>query len=202
MDTPKWNRSRIAAQAPNARVPKGAGRALSPPRQWTTEEGWLAGLGPSVRLAASAPYREGDFRHMGAGPTFRGWTVEREAAMAEKRKGGAGQRKRVVVRRRATEGDAGRLAVRRETAAYRSAAMEEHSAQVRERIEAALAEGRRMRQDIELRIEQRLSEEDQGTAGQLLSRLRAESRLHEVKPPVPEARERTGDKGRPKGSSR
>lgn len=123
--------------------------------------------------------------------------------MADKRKGGEESQKRTVVRRRRTPGGpVGRIAVRRETAAYRTAAMDEHAAQVRDNIEAALAQGRRIRQDIELRIEQRLKEakhEDLGTAGQLISRPRAESSTHAVKPSGLEARGRSEDKGRPKG---
>lgn len=114
--------------------------------------------------------------------------------MADKRKGGAGKQKRTVVRRRRTAGStAGRIAVRRDTAPYRSVAMDEHSVQVREQINAALAEARKMREDIEQRIEERLKEEDQGTVGQVISRLTAESRLHAVKAPSP-------DKGRSKSS--
>lgn len=114
--------------------------------------------------------------------------------MADKRKGGAGKQKRTVVRRRRTAGStAGRIAVRRDTAAYRSVAMDEHSVQVREQINAALAEARKMREDIEQRIEERLKEDDQETAGQVMSRLRTEAGLHMVKP-------MGHDKGRAKSS--
>jgi hypothetical protein len=127
--------------------------------------------------------------------------VKQEAAMADKRKGGTGKQKRTVVRRRRTAGGtAGRIAVRRDTAAYRSAAMGEHSVQVRERINAALAKGRRMREEIEQRIDERLKEDDRGTPGQVISRLTAESRLHAVKPPGLDARGKGGDTGRPKSS--
>lgn len=121
--------------------------------------------------------------------------------MADKRKGGAGKQKRTVVRRGGTAGGtAGRIAVRRDTAAYRTAAMDEHSVAVREQINAALAEARRMREDIEQRIDERLKEDDQGTPGQLMSRLTAESRLHMVRPPGLEARGKSDTTGRAKGS--
>ncbi len=121
--------------------------------------------------------------------------------MADKRKGGAGKQKRTVVRRRRTAAStAGRIAVRRDTAEYRSAAMDAHSVQVREQINAALAEGRRMREEIEQRIEERLKEDDAGTPGQVISRLTAEARLHMVMPPGLDARGRSEDKGRSKGS--
>lgn len=54
-------------------------------------------------------------------------------------------------------GRAGRLTVRRDTAAYRAAAQEQAS-RVRESIEAALAEGRRTREEIEARIESQWKE--------------------------------------------
>ena len=75
--------------------------------------------------------------------------------MADKRKDGTGKSKRTVVRRRRTTagGTAGRIALRPNTAAYRSTAADEHAVQVREQIEAALAEARRTRADIEKRIE-------------------------------------------------
>ncbi|MCY1073099.1 hypothetical protein [Archangium lansingense] len=120
--------------------------------------------------------------------------------MADKRKGGAGKQKRTVVRRRTVRGSAGRIAVRRDTAAYRTAAMDEHSIQVRDQIQAALAEAQRLREDIEQRIELRLKEEDQGTPGQVISRLTAEARLHTVKPLGLEARGRSEDTGRTKSS--
>lgn len=121
--------------------------------------------------------------------------------MADKRKGGAGKQKRTVVRRRtAAGGTAGRIAVRRDTAAYRTAAMDEHSVQVREQINAALAEARKMREDIEQRIDERLKEDDQGTPGQVMSRLTAESRLHMVRPPGLEARGKVESTGRSKSS--
>jgi hypothetical protein len=127
--------------------------------------------------------------------------VKQEAAMADKGKGGTGKQKRTVVRRRRTTGGtAGRIAVRRDTAAYRSVAMDEHSVQVREQINAALAEARKMREDIEQRIDERLKEEDQGTVGQVISRLTAESRLHMVRPPGLEARGKGDTTGRSKSS--
>jgi hypothetical protein len=54
--------------------------------------------------------------------------------------------------RRTAGGKAGRLTVRRDTAPYRAAAQETAS-QVRESIEAAVAAGRRTREEIEARIE-------------------------------------------------
>ncbi|KFA91619.1 hypothetical protein Q664_20755 [Archangium violaceum Cb vi76] len=127
--------------------------------------------------------------------------MEQEAVMADKRKGGAGKQKRTVVRRRRTvENTAGRIAVRRDTAPYRSAAMDEHSIQVREQINAALAEARRIREDIEQRIEERLKEDDQGTPGQVISRLRTEAGMHMVKPLGLDARGKVEDKGRAKSS--
>ncbi|WP_224240405.1 hypothetical protein [Hyalangium gracile] len=46
----------------------------------------------------------------------------------------------------------GRIQVRRDTAAYRAAAQEQ-AARVREEIDTALADGRRIREEIEARIE-------------------------------------------------
>ena len=124
--------------------------------------------------------------------------------MADKRKEGPGQPGRkptVVSRRRTTGGNAGRIAVRRDTAAYRRAAMDEHSVQVRDRIEAALAEGRRMREDIEQRIDQRLrEEEEQGKAGKVITKLTAKAPLLAVKPPGAEVPEKGEDKGQPRSS--
>jgi hypothetical protein len=102
--------------------------------------------------------------------------------MADKRKAGTG--KRPTVRRpKRTGGTAGRIAVRRDTAAYRRAAMDEHSVQVRDHIDAALAEGRRMREEIEQRIDQLLQEEDPGNANaSIITRLTAAARLHPMKP--------------------
>jgi hypothetical protein len=114
--------------------------------------------------------------------------------MADKRKGGKEpQRRRAggatgVVRRR-RGGEAGRIAVRRDTAAYRRTAIEEHTAQVNERIEAALAEGRRIRQDIEERIDERLKAE-RGKAAQVVTEVTARSRLRSVAPlPLEASRE-------------
>ena len=123
--------------------------------------------------------------------------------MADKPKGGVGKQKRTVVRRRRTTGGtAGRIAVRRDTAAYRTAAMDEHSVQVREQINAALAKARKMREDIEQRIDERLKEDDQekGTVGQVMSRMTAESRLHMVRPPGLDARGKGESEGRSKSS--
>jgi ribosomal protein L7/L12 len=104
--------------------------------------------------------------------------------MADKRKAGTGKAKRTVTRgRRTAAGTAGRIAVRRDTAPYRSAAMEEHKTQVREQIEAALAEARRMREDIEQRIDERLKEEDAGSVDQILTQLTATARLRALHPP-------------------
>ncbi|WP_257459345.1 hypothetical protein [Archangium lipolyticum] len=104
--------------------------------------------------------------------------------MADKRKTGTGKRTVVRRRRAAKGGTAGRLAVRRDTAPYRRAASEEFVGEVRERIDAALAEGRRMREDIEKRIDQRLAEEE-NEASTLLSQLTARARLRALKPPEP-----------------
>jgi hypothetical protein len=112
--------------------------------------------------------------------------VEQEAAMADKRKAGTGKSKRTVVRRRTTGGTAGRIAVRRDTAAYRTTTTDEHALQVRERIEAALAEARRTREDIEQRIEERLKEDDGGSVDKILTQLTATARLRALKPPSPE----------------
>lgn len=102
--------------------------------------------------------------------------------MADKRKEGS-QKRTVVRRRRTTAGAAGRIAVRRNTAPYRSAATDEHSVQVRDQIEAALAEGRRLREDIEQRIDRRLEEEDvAGKAAKIITQLTAGARLRTVKP--------------------
>jgi hypothetical protein len=103
--------------------------------------------------------------------------------MADKRKEGTGKAKRTVVRRRrTTAGAAGRIAVRRNTAPYRSAAADEHAVQVRDQIEAALAEGRRLREDIEQRIDRSLEEEDvAGKAAKIITQLTASARLRAVK---------------------
>ncbi|WNG32537.1 hypothetical protein F0U61_02135 [Archangium violaceum] len=121
--------------------------------------------------------------------------------MADKRKEGTGKAKRTVVRRRRTTGGAaGRIAVRRDTAPYRSAAADEHSVQVREHIEAALVEARRMREDIEQRIDRRLQEEDTATPGQVITRLTATAGLRTVRPLNSELRARGEDRSRPKTS--
>ena len=121
--------------------------------------------------------------------------------MVDKRKEGKGQPEsdRPVVRRQRRAGTAGRIAVRRDTAAYRRAAMDEHSMQVRERIEAALAEARRVREDIEARIDRHLREEE-GKAGKIITKLTAKARLRAVKSPGAEARGKGEDTGRPKSS--
>jgi hypothetical protein len=105
--------------------------------------------------------------------------------MADKRKTETGKAKRTVVRRRRTTGGtaAGRIAVRRDVAPYRSAAMEEHSSQVREHINAALAEARRIREDIEHRIDERLKEEDGNSVDKILTQLTATARLRALHPP-------------------
>lgn len=115
--------------------------------------------------------------------------------MADKRKEGTGKARRTVVRRRRTAGGAaGRIAVRRETAPYRTAAADEHAVQVRDQIEAALAEARRLREDIEQRIDRRLEEEDvAGKAAKIITQLTASARLRAVKP-------LEGDTGRSKSS--
>jgi hypothetical protein len=106
--------------------------------------------------------------------------------MADKRKAGTGKVKRPVARgRRTAAGTAGRISVRRDTAPYRSAAMEEHTTQVRELIEAALANGRRLREDIEQRIDERLKDEDGGSVDKILTQLTATARLRALHPPSP-----------------
>lgn len=55
-------------------------------------------------------------------------------------------------RKAAASRDTGRIQVRRDTAEYRAAAADQ-SAQIRDVIDAALAEGRRTREEIEARIE-------------------------------------------------
>jgi hypothetical protein len=120
--------------------------------------------------------------------------------MADKHKSGSGQGKRPTVKRpkRAAGRATGRIAVRRDTAAYRRAAMDEHSVAVRDQINAALAEGRRMREEIEQRIDQLLQEEDPGNANtSIITRLTAAARLHPVKPlNVESARGKVGAKQR------
>jgi IS5 family transposase len=64
---------------------------------------------------------------------------------------------------RAKAGRAGRLTVRRNTAPYRAAAKEQ-ATRVREAIEAALAEGRKTREEIEARIEKQWHNRDDGSA--------------------------------------
>ncbi|QRK10704.1 hypothetical protein JQX13_11860 [Archangium violaceum] len=121
--------------------------------------------------------------------------------MADKQKEGTGKAKRTVVRRRRTTGGAaGRIAVRRDAAPYRSAAADEHSVQVREHIEAALVEARRMREDIEQRIDRRLQEEDTATPGQVITRLSATTGPRTVRPLSSELRARSEDRSRPKTS--
>jgi hypothetical protein len=121
--------------------------------------------------------------------------------MADKRKAGTGKAKRPVARgRRTAAGTAGRIAVRRDTAPYRSAAMEEHTTQVREQIEAALAEARRMREDIEQRIDERLKEEDGGSVDQILTQLTATARLRALHPPSVNARGKGGQSKRARSS--
>jgi hypothetical protein len=159
----------------------GVGREAG--RRLRTGGGWADCL-PGFRCLGL----EGDFQRVGARPTFGGErNVKREAAMVDKRNAGTGKSKGTVVRRRRTTGGtAGRIAVRRNTAAYRSAAADEHAGQVRDWIEAALAEGRRMRENIEKRIEEGLKEDDGSSVDKILTRLTATARLRALKPPNPE----------------
>jgi hypothetical protein len=78
--------------------------------------------------------------------------------------------------RRPAGGAAGRIAVRREAAPYRRAAVEEHSQQVRQRIEAALANGRRLREDIEGRIDEQLAREEGGEVAKIVTEVTARAR--------------------------
>jgi len=55
-------------------------------------------------------------------------------------------------RKTAAKRDTGRIQVRRDTAEYRAAAADQ-SARIRGEIDAALADGRRTREEIEARIE-------------------------------------------------
>jgi len=128
--------------------------------------------------------------------------VQQEAVMADKGKEGTGKsgRKRTVVRRRRTTGGtAGRLAVRRDTAAYRRAAPDEHAVQVRDQIEAALAEARRVREDITERIDRRLKE-DEDDASKLLTQLTSRARLRALHPPAPHEHGKGGKTSRSKPS--
>lgn len=123
--------------------------------------------------------------------------------MADKRKDGTGKSKRTVVRRRrTTAGTAGRIALRRDTAAYRSTAADEHAVQVREQIEAALAEARRTREDIEKRIEDGLKEDDGTSVDKILTKLTATARLRALKPPSPEEHHARGGNAKKSRSSR
>lgn len=119
--------------------------------------------------------------------------------MADKRKEGTQKPKRTVVRRRRTTGGAaGRIAVRRDTAPYRSAGADEHAVHVRDQISAALAEGRRLREDIEQRIDRRLQEEDvAGKAAKIITQLTAKERLRAV---TPLGSDKGADANRPKSS--
>lgn len=60
-------------------------------------------------------------------------------------------------------GRAGRLTVRRNAAAPYRAAPQEQATRVREAIEAALAEGRKTREEIEARIEKQWHNREPGT---------------------------------------
>ena len=121
--------------------------------------------------------------------------------MADKRKAGTGKAKRTVTRgRRTAVGTAGRIAVRRDTAPYRSAAMEEHTTQVREQIEAALAEARRMREDIEQRIDERLKEDDGNSVDKILTQLTATARLRALHPPDADTQGKGGQSKRSRSS--
>ncbi|HSP80117.1 MAG TPA: hypothetical protein VLQ93_16420, partial [Myxococcaceae bacterium] len=92
--------------------------------------------------------------------------------MAEKRKEGqegteqprrrGGEAARPTAGRRGRgRAEAGRIAVRPEAAPYRRASVDEHAEQVRQRIEAALANGRRIREEIEGRIDEQLAREEE-----------------------------------------
>jgi ribosomal protein L7/L12 len=121
--------------------------------------------------------------------------------MADKRKAGTGKAKRTVTSgRRTAAGTAGRIAVRRDTAPYRSAAMEEHTTQVREQIEAALAEARRMREDIEQRIDERLKEDDGNSVDKILTQLTATARLRALHPPDADTQGKGGQSKRSRSS--
>lgn len=113
--------------------------------------------------------------------------------MADTRKQGTGKSKRTVVRgRRTGGGTAGRIAVRRDTAAYRRAT-DEHALQVREQIAAALAEARRTREDIEKRIEEGLKEDSGSSVDKILTKLTATARLRSLKPPPHEEHHGKGE---------
>jgi hypothetical protein len=71
--------------------------------------------------------------------------------MAETKKHKAAKRA-AGVRKAATKRDTGRIQVRRDTAEYRAAAADQ-SARIRDEIDAALADARRTREEIEARIE-------------------------------------------------
>lgn len=72
----------------------------------------------------------------------------------------------------AKRGRAGRLTVRRETAPYRAAAQEQ-ATRVREAIEAALAEARRTRAEIEARIEKQWNNREPTARKRATARRRA-----------------------------
>ena len=74
--------------------------------------------------------------------------AETETSTHKAEKQPAGEKRKAGGAKRAT----GRIQVRRETAEYRAAAQEQ-AARVREEIDTALADARRMREEIEARIE-------------------------------------------------
>ncbi|ATB30141.1 hypothetical protein [Melittangium boletus] len=72
---------------------------------------------------------------------------KRKAATGKPARGGQG-----VKKRRRGKAAVGRIARPREASEYRGIAMDEHSVQVREQIDAALSEALRLREDITQRI--------------------------------------------------
>ena len=72
--------------------------------------------------------------------------------MADKRKAAIGKPAPRVKKRRGGGAAVGRIARPREASEYRGIAMDEHSVQVREQIDAALTEALRLREDITQRI--------------------------------------------------
>lgn len=78
--------------------------------------------------------------------------------------------------------------------------MEEHTTQVREQIEAALAEARRMREDIEQRIDERLKEDDGNSVDKILTQLTATARLRALHPPDADTQGKGGQSKRSRSS--
>ncbi len=124
-------------------------------------------------------------------PTFRRDVKCQEAGMADKRKagqegsqqprrGGGEVARPAAGRRRRGRAEAGRIAVRPEAAPYRRAVVDEHAEAVRQRIEAAIANGRRIREEIEGRIDEQLAREEEpgggGEAGKVITRMTAKAR--------------------------